>query len=146
MIPFRLIRIFGQLGLSALFLIAAYTKYTEPFYFGNQLVAYELPLHYTVIDTLVWLIPTIETIIAIGLLLGIYTKKIATLAALLIATFTLMVAIALLRGLDIDCGCFGIPQPIGWKKILENTVLFSVAVYVRYFPAYACFPNCTRYN
>ena len=47
--------------------------------------------------------------IATGLLLvfGVWTRAAALLAAAMFAAFTLAIISALVRGLDIDCGCFG---------------------------------------
>ena len=41
------------------------------------------------------------------LLLGWWTRAAALLAAALFSAFGVAVTVALIRGLDIDCGCFG---------------------------------------
>lgn len=128
--------VFGQLGLAILFGIAAYIKFKDPFSFGQQIVAYALPLPYQAIDILVWVVPGVEFCIALLLLSGVYTRIAASLSAILLTGFTLLVLTAMSRGLAIDCGCFGIPQPVGWGKVSENVCLIILAVTLIKWPGY----------
>lgn len=97
-------------------------------------MSYDLRLPYSLVDSLVWMVPTLEVGIAIALLLGIYTRISAAVASLLLAFFTALVLSAMWRGLDIDCGCFGVPQKVGWPKIVENLAIFAVALAVTKWP------------
>ena len=48
----------------------------------------------------------------------------------LMAVFTLAVLAALVRGLDIECGCFGTADAsqVGVVKVLENLGMLALAV------------------
>jgi uncharacterized membrane protein YphA (DoxX/SURF4 family) len=120
--------------LAGIFGLAAYSKFSDPFSFGQQIMSYDLRLPYSLVDSLVWMVPTLEVGIAIALLLGIYTRISAAVASLLLAFFTALVLSAMWRGLDIDCGCFGVPQKVGWPKIVENLAIFAVALAVTKWP------------
>ncbi len=55
--------------------------------------------------------------------------------ALMLFVFTLAVIAALLRGLDISCGCFTQdPQAgkIGWMKVVQNLSLFFLSIFLFY--------------
>jgi hypothetical protein len=47
----------------------------------------------------------------------------------LLAAFTVAVGSAVLRGLDIDCGCFGTGSgPASWLTVMRNLALLAAAV------------------
>lgn len=119
--------------LGCLFLIAAYSKYTDPFVFGQQIMSYALPLPYALVDLLVWIVPGLETVLGVCLLLNIQIKKTAWITTLVLCGFTLLILMAMFRGLEIDCGCFGTTQPIGWLKILENGLLIAMGILIVFF-------------
>ena len=128
----------GTLG--SLFGYAAYVKFSDPFSFGQQILAYALPLPYHVIDALVWIVPGTEIVLAVLLISGIYTRVAASLSGLLLVGFTLIVLSAMWRGLTIDCGCFGIPQQVGWTKVLENLCLLALTLIISKWPGWQ-YPN-----
>lgn len=130
-------RILTQFGVSLLFGIAAYSKFVEPFAFAQQIMAYALPLPYALVDILVWGIPLVEIGIAIFLVLGLYPRLTASIAGLLLMGFTLLVFSAMWRGLEINCGCFGTPQMVGWPKALENFVLIVLTLLIARWPGYS---------
>lgn len=62
-----------------------------------------------------------------GLMLasGAATRPVATLLAVALAIFSAAVAINLLRGREIECGCFGgaVPRRISWPLVARNLAL-----------------------
>jgi len=73
-------------------------------------------------------LPWIELVAALSLLLGIRARSGALVATGLLAVFTVAVALAVARGLDFQCGCFGTADAtrVGWGKLLQNTGLLAV--------------------
>jgi len=71
------------------------------------------------------------------LLIGLRTRAAAVLVSGMLLTFTLAVGLALLRGLDMSCGCFasqGIDQdPISWRTLVRDGVWLSLSLYVLIF-------------
>lgn len=57
-------------------------------------------------------------------------EPVAAALALLLAVFAGAIAINLLRGREIDCGCFGfgVRRRIGWDAVVRNVVLALLAV------------------
>jgi hypothetical protein len=87
---------------------------------GVQFVAHTLP----------------PTEVALGLLLLLIGWRLriwATLLSVIMVGFFVVVTRAYLLHMDINCGCFATPEPIGPKKILEDAALSILAV------ATACF-------
>src|SRR5208282_234457 len=68
------------------------------------------------------------------LLLGPASRRVGALAvAITTAMFFIALASALLRGLTLDCGCFGIGAPSRlrmWLELVLDLVLFSGALFV----------------
>jgi uncharacterized membrane protein YphA (DoxX/SURF4 family) len=80
-------------------------------------------------NLLAMVLPWIELTAALSLLLGIRSRAGAVVAASLMAVFTTTVALALVRGLSIECGCFGTASAwrIGTAKLFENLAILAVA-------------------
>jgi putative oxidoreductase len=74
-------------------------------------------------------LPWIELVAALALILGVRARSGAMVAAALMAAFTLAVLIAMARGLDIECGCFGTADGtrVGIVKFLENGAMLALA-------------------
>jgi len=73
-------------------------------------------------------LPWVELVAALSLLLGIRSRSGALVATGLLAVFTVAVALAVARGLDFQCGCFGTADAtrVGWGKLLQNAGLLAV--------------------
>ncbi|MFA6961376.1 MAG: MauE/DoxX family redox-associated membrane protein [Opitutaceae bacterium] len=74
-------------------------------------------------------LPWLELLVAAGLLLPRWRSSAALLATALFAVFTVAVAAAMARGLDITCGCFGhaAATPLRWA-LLRDLVLLVAAL------------------
>ena len=73
-------------------------------------------------------LPWIEIVAALALILHIRARPAAVLSTALLVVFTIAVGVAYLRGLDIDCGCFGTADgaQVGLRKLLENAGMIAV--------------------
>ena len=74
-------------------------------------------------------LPWIELVAALALIFGVRARAGALLAGALLAAFTAAVSVAMLRGLDIECGCFGTHDAtrVGWVKIGQNLGMLALA-------------------
>ena len=74
-------------------------------------------------------LPWIELLAALALVFGLRARAGAILAALLLTVFTMAVFVAMARGLDIECGCFGTHDAtrVGWLKIGQNLLMLALA-------------------
>jgi len=99
-----------RLSLALLFATAAWHKLSDRAAFAGAVRAYELvPSSFAV--PLSWLLPSLECVIAVGLVLPELRKASAIAAGGLLSLYTFAIAASLWRGKrDIDCGCFGFVQ------------------------------------
>ena len=125
-----LVLLVARVILGGLFIIASLDKIVDPAAFALSIVGYKL-VGQTIALAVATVLPWVELLAGLGLLLGILPRGAALLVAALLAAFTVLVAVSMARGLDIACGCFSQDPSvghIGWRKILENSGLFILAV------------------
>ena len=74
-------------------------------------------------------LPWIELVAAVALILNVQARCAAVLLASLLVLFTLGIALAMMRGLSFECGCFGKDDStsVGVVKLLQNTGMLIVA-------------------
>lgn len=75
-------------------------------------------------------LPWIELTAALALVVGIRSRAGAVVATSLMVVLTTAVAIAMARGLNFECGCFGSAGAtrVGVAKLLENLALLAIAL------------------
>jgi len=77
-------------------------------------------------------LPAVEVAAGALLAVGLGVRPVATLLALFLVAFSAAVAVNLLRGRTIDCGCFGpvAQKQITWWTVARNLVLTATAIVV----------------
>ena len=111
---------------------AAIDKIRDPLQFADSIAAFGI-LPAVFVSLMALALPPFE--IACGLLmLGSWTRRIGALAITILSAifFTALVS-ALLRGLTLDCGCFGKGAPARprmWLELGLDAVLFAGALFV----------------
>jgi uncharacterized membrane protein YphA (DoxX/SURF4 family) len=78
------------------------------------------------------LLPPVEVAAGLVLVLGLGVRPVAAFVGAFLVAFSTAVAINLLRGRAIDCGCFGpiAQRQITWLTVLRNAVLIVAAAVV----------------
>ncbi|HET6502704.1 MAG TPA: MauE/DoxX family redox-associated membrane protein [Amycolatopsis sp.] len=107
--PPRVLDILGllvRLGLAAVWLVSGAIKVADPGQFYTAVQAYQLfgPGVASLISAAV---PFLELGLGLLVLLGLGTRLVAVVSALLLLAYIAGVAQSWARGLTIDCGCFG---------------------------------------
>ena len=121
-----------SLTLSAVFIYAGIDKIRDPLQFADSIAAFAiLPLVF--INLLALGLPPFE--MACGcLLLPPATRRVGALAVAVISVvFFTALASALLRGLTLDCGCFGTgapSRPRMWLELGLDALFFSGSLFV----------------
>jgi len=119
-----------RFALGMLFLVASVEKIADPNAFAQSIDNYRIFPH-SVDLAVASILPWLELLCGLGLLFGIATRGSAFLAVLMLLGFTLAVASALVRGLDISCGCFTQDPQVGkiaWQKVAENLIMTLAAL------------------
>lgn len=125
--------------LGCLFIYMGINKISHPIEFLKQVHLYEmLPVDPPQAMNLTAIVlPWLEVVCGLSLLLGLWTRAAAVQIAIMLAVFTpaiLMRALAIREtegtaffDIAFDCGC-GAGVVVTWKKLLENSTLFILAV------------------
>ena len=129
--------------LGAIFLWASFDKILDPEKFARSISNYHL-IPFGLENSIAIFLPWLEFFIGTGLILGIMVDGATIITSILLISFNLMIAQAIIRGFNIDCGC-GLKdgQFVGVEKILENLVFLGGAyiVYLRSNKILELFPK-----
>jgi len=111
------------------FLYAGSQKINSPSAFAESINGYKL-FPEVVINFFAIFIPWLEVVIGLMLIFGIAVRENSFIISSLLTLFILLIVISMLRGLEIDCGCFGESNKnqIGIKKLVENILLLSMSI------------------
>jgi len=111
------------------FILAGIEKISNPANFSDSIDNYRLLPLFT-INFFAIVLPWIELISGILLLFGILVKENSYLISIMLIVFIIAISISLMRGLNIDCGCFGttLGNQIGLLKVGENLLLLIMSL------------------
>jgi putative oxidoreductase len=141
-----------ELGLAGLFILAAYNKLigpNGPQLFSASVQAFKLGLPDVLTRLATSATPWVELIAAVLLLRGVWSRAAATIFALLLMLFIVLIAQALVRGLNVECGCFGklspfCTGPLGACNIVQNTVMLAAALLIALTPRHRLYRGASR--
>lgn len=126
-----LLLLLARLVVAWVFISAGLPKVQDPIAFaasidGFRIISGSLSLWTAVV------LPWFEIIIGIGLLTPWLRRASASLIALLLGLFIALHASAWIRGLDINCGCFGesVDSPDYHWLILRNLALLVATLFI----------------
>jgi uncharacterized membrane protein YphA (DoxX/SURF4 family) len=121
-----------RLFIGLLFIVSSLEKIVDPAAFAQSIASYKLlPTWLPVIVATV--LPWLELLCGFSVLFGALTHGSSFLLSAMLLVFTVAVIAALVRGLDISCGCFTqdpIAGKIAWMKVLENTTLIVLTLFL----------------
>jgi uncharacterized membrane protein YphA (DoxX/SURF4 family) len=121
--------------LALVFLVVGAVKISQPDEFERAVTNYRLLPRRFSRPVALWL-PRAELAAGVLLALGVALVPVSCLLALLLLVFSGAVAVNLLRGREIDCGCFGssTPQKMTWLTVGRNLALMAMALSVALSP------------
>jgi uncharacterized membrane protein YphA (DoxX/SURF4 family) len=114
--------------LAAVFAYAAYTKLRQPWLvFAMSIDAYGLLPEVGVLAvarTLPWL----ELVLGVLLLMGVWLRAVSVLTAAILGVFFGIMVMSFGKGMGIDCGCFGVGEPLTAKTLIRDGLLLAAAL------------------
>ena len=117
-----------RLALAGVFLYAAYTKLRQPWLlFAMSIDSYQVLPEWAVLSlgrTLPWL----ELLLGLLLALGFGLRYVAAGATVLLAAFFALMLRAFIKGMGIDCGCFGLGEAISARTLMRDGLLVAGAL------------------
>jgi uncharacterized membrane protein YphA (DoxX/SURF4 family) len=116
-----------RIGLGGTFLYAAVTKLPDMSAFAESVANYRL-VPPSLVPSVAAVVIGVE--IALGALLvsGRLARGAALVATGILAVFTAGLSQALLRGIDLRCGCFGGTENATWLTVLRDAGMLAVAL------------------
>jgi uncharacterized membrane protein YphA (DoxX/SURF4 family) len=95
-----------RLVIGGMFLYAAWSKVLQPAGFAMAVRGYKI-IPFSLSNLFALGVSWSELVAAVLLILGILTRKAAGAIAILLVMFIVAIATTMVRGMVIDCGCFG---------------------------------------
>jgi uncharacterized membrane protein YphA (DoxX/SURF4 family) len=108
----------SRMVLGGVFVVAGATKIPNPGALASAIRSYELPLSEWFVSFSAHALPYVEVLLGVYILAGLFTKVSAWAASGLTTLFLLALLQGALRGLEIDCGCFGASADAGGSNLL----------------------------
>jgi uncharacterized membrane protein YphA (DoxX/SURF4 family) len=122
--------------LAAIFITAAIPKIMDPAKFAQDIGNYRLIPHEWN-NLLAITLPWVELVAAVLLAAGVWGRASAWLITGMMIMFLVVIASAIWRGLNIECGCFGTVsgRRIGLRAVALDTALLIMALWICWRPA-----------
>ena len=131
-----------RLILGGVLLVAGGLKVTDPYASATSVRAYQI-LPVDLANFLGFVLPFAEVVIGIFLIVGIWVRLNAIAGGALMVMFIIAIGQAWIRGISLDCGCFGkgglletdeLPVWNYTIEIARDIVLAVFAFYIYRFP------------
>ena len=122
------VRLGLRLLLGAVFIYAAYTKLRQSWLlFALSIDSYQLLPEWAVF-ALARTLPALELALGLLLIAGVWLRYLSIVAAGILALFFSVMVVSYFRGAAIDCGCFGVGEPLSIKTLLRDGALLAAAI------------------
>jgi putative oxidoreductase len=119
--------------LGALFLWAAATKLPDMNAFAQDLANYRL-LPGVLVPWAATAVVGVEMVAGLALVTGFAVRAAAVVIAGLLLAFIAFLSQALLRGIDLRCGCFGGDEVASWWTVARDLAMLAAALLVAWVP------------
>lgn len=118
--------------VGGIFLISGLAKISDPIRFMLTLREFRLFPEIIISSTAIYL-PWLEFVLGLFILLGIMYRTSSLILAFLNLSFTLAILSLIIRGIEVDCGCFGLladmlklPDMADMKAVVRNIVFTGI--------------------
>ncbi len=120
----------ARFALGAVFIWAAYTKLRQPWLlFAASIDAMQVLPEQGVLFV-ARVLPWTELVLGIMLLVGFKLRYFALFASGLLAFFFSVMLYSYVRGLQIDCACFGAGEALGPATLVRDGILMALSVWL----------------
>jgi len=125
-----------RIVLGGLFLISGIAKILDPIRFLLTLRAFRL-LPGFLEPFLALFLPWFEVVLGTFIMIGLFLRTCSLMLGCLNFLFMMAIASVMLRGFEIDCGCFGLladilplPDMADYRAVVRNLVLIGMSAYL----------------
>ncbi len=131
MINNRYLQYFFRLILGGVFIWAGIIKITNPLGFAQDISNYQI-LPQSISFFLALFLPWIEVICGVFIITGLFLRSSSLFLSGLLGGFLILMIVTLIRGIDVECGCFGsLSRHVDYKLLLTDCALlfFSLNIF-----------------
>jgi uncharacterized membrane protein YphA (DoxX/SURF4 family) len=126
----RMVALILRLVLGAVFIYAAWTKLRDPWaVFAVAIDSFQILPSWGV-EWVARTLPWFELAVGVLLISGRWLHISTTASSLLLLVFFGLLVTAQLKGMQINCGCFGPDEPLSWKTVLRDGALLSSSLLI----------------
>jgi uncharacterized membrane protein YphA (DoxX/SURF4 family) len=127
-----------RIVLGAIFIYASMDKIANMPDFAKVILNYRI-LPVQLVNLLAIFLPWLEFVLGVFLIIGKFERASLLVYSAMMVVFIIALSQALIRGLDISCGCFSVkPSTTSevWLRIIEDIIIlfFSVNLYLNLPP------------
>jgi uncharacterized membrane protein YphA (DoxX/SURF4 family) len=115
--------------VGALFIWAATTKIPDLHGFGEEIANYRI-VPTALVPLLAVALPGIELLAGALLILGLWSRAAAGIISAMLVVFIVALSQALLRGINLQCGCFGGADEATWFTVIRDVARLVPAALV----------------
>jgi len=128
----RIVLLFMRWAVAGVFVYAGVQKIIAPLNFADSVASF-LILPDSMINFVALSLPPFEILLALAVVFGVQRRP--ALLGLVVLTVIFMVALgsAIVRGIAVDCGCFGSGEPsvaAAWWALLRDIPILAAAVWL----------------
>ena len=118
-----------RLFVGGIFIYASLDKLGHPQAFAEAISHYRI-VPYPLLHLCAHLLPLVEILVGTALVLGIGRRGAALLAGLMTVIFMVAITSALIRNLDISCGCFNTDggHAVGFDLLWRDSILLLLCL------------------
>ena len=121
--------------VAAIFIFAGITKALNLETFARDIDNYRM-LPYLLVTMMAIILPWLEILCGVFLIIGKWERGAAFSLLILTLMFLIAMSSAIVRGLDITCGCFAMTAEgtkVGYTRLVQDAILFGtiLIIYLR---------------
>lgn len=133
-LSYKYIILLSRLILGVVFIVASIEKIAQPELFASSILAYKL-LPLVMVNIAALVIPWLELVCGITMMVGAKIRAASVIFFILLVVFIVAIISAIVRGLTIDCGCFGamVDSPVSWLRVVEDIGLVLLCLHLYFF-------------
>lgn len=117
----------ARVALGVLFAWAAVTKIPNMELFAEETANYRL-LPAALVPLFAVCLAGVEILSGLLLVLGVAVRAAAAMTGLMLVAFIVALSQALLRGINLQCGCFGGTEDATWGTVARDVVMLAGCV------------------
>ena len=130
------ISLFFRILTGGIFTIAGLSKIADPIGFYSTLIGFRILPDFLLNFMAVYL-PWLELLLGLAVLLGLLYRTASLMLAVINTVFAIAIISVIVRGIDIDCGCFGlladilhIPDRADETAVARNMIFTGMNCYI----------------